>query len=138
MTRFPVAALDSTKSRYLLVGAWNTLFGVALFALTFSWLGERVPYPWILLACQVIAVLQAHWSQRTFVWRSLGSFWPELSRFSIVYVASYFANLGALALCVEWIGWPVLPSQVGITGALVVATYAVNRRWTFNRHQPQG
>ena len=40
-------------------------------------------------------------------------------------------NLGLLALCVEVAGWPVLPSQVGVTMLMVVLTYSINRVWTF-------
>jgi putative flippase GtrA len=132
-TRRLGALLATTQTRYLVVGAWNTFFGVALFA-TLLWLfGDHVGYWLILLVCQVIATVQSHWAQRTFVWRSRGAFLPELLRFSLVYIASYFVNLGLLALCVEVLGWPVFGSQLAITVLMVALTYTVNRLWTF-RH----
>ena len=123
--------LGGTQFRYLVVGGWNTLFGLALFAVLLWLLEDRIGYAWILLICQVVAVIQAHWAQRRFVWRSASPFWPELVRFSMVYVVAYFVNLGLLALCVEVAGWPVLPSQVGVTMLMVVLTYSINRVWTF-------
>ena len=67
----------STQIRYLIVGGWNTLFGLALFAVLLWLLEDRVGYAWILLICQVVAVIQAHWAQRRFVWRSASPFWPS-------------------------------------------------------------
>ena len=130
--------VGSTETRYVLVGAWNTLFGIGLFALLLHTMGHYVGYGWVLLLAQVVAVIQAHFSQRKLVWRSHGRFLPELGRFSVVYVVTYFVNLGLLALCVEVLGWPVLASQVIITIVLVITTFAVNRTWTFRRMVPDG
>ena len=122
---------SSTQVRYLVVGGWNTLFGLALFAVLLWLLGGVVGYGVILLICQVIATIQAHWAQRRFVWRSESQFWPELLRFSLVYVVAYFVNLTLLTLCVEGLGWPVLQSQVAVTMLMVVLTYTINKVWTF-------
>ena len=119
--------------RYLIVGGWNTVFGIGVFALLWFLLDEVWSYGLVLLVAQVIAVLQAPWSQRTFVWRSKGSFLPELGRFALVYTLTYLANLGLLALSVEILGLPVLGAQMVITFLMVVVTFAVNRTWTFRR-----
>ena len=124
-------ASGSTKSRYVVVGGWNTAFGVVLFAVLLHLLADRLAYGWVLLICQVLAVLQAHWAQRRFVWRSQEPFWSELTRFSTVYIAAYVTNLALLVLFVEVLGRPVLESQLIVTILLVIATYSVNRRWTF-------
>lgn len=125
------STMAGTQVRYLIVGGWNTLFGLAVFAALWWLLAGIVGYGLILLACQVIATVQAHWAQRRFVWRSDGQFWPELLRFSLVYVVVYLANLGLLAFCVEAMGWPVLQSQVGLTLLMIVVTYSINKAWTF-------
>lgn len=125
--------ISSTQVRYLVVGAWNTLFGLVLFIVLLALLDDDLGYGVILLICQVIAVLQAHSAQRRLVWRSTRSFWPELARFSAVYVVSYVVNLALLTICVEIVGWPVLESQVGLTFVIVAGTYTLNRYWTF-RH----
>ena len=119
--------------RYLIVGGWNTVFGIGVFALLWFLLDEVWSYGLVLLVAKVIALLQAHWSQRTFVWRSKGSFLPELGRFALVYTLTYLANLGLLALSVEILGLPVLGAQMVITFLMVVVTFAVNRTWTFRR-----
>lgn len=131
-------ALRAEQVRYVVIGGWNTAFGLATFTVLFRIFGGRVGYGWILLAAQVIATVQAHFAQRRLVWRSRGAYVPELARFSVVYAVSYFVNLAALVFLVEVVGWPVLPSQFAVTLLIVVMTFLINRGWTFrNRHAQQ-
>lgn len=132
------AVWEDRRIRYLVVGGWNTLFGVLLFIALQVLLGEVLPYPVVLLIAQVIAVLQAHWTQRTFVWRTSGQFWSELTRFSAVYAGSYFANLALLAALVEMAGWQVIRAQIVVSLVVIVATYLVNRVWTFRAVRSEG
>lgn len=125
------------RIRYLIVGGWNTVFGVVLFVVLQVLLQEVLPYPVVLLIAQVIAILQAHWSQRTLVWRTRGAFWSELTRFSAVYAGSYLANLALLAALVEIAGWSVIPAQILAGSVMLVVTYLVNRAWTFRVARPE-
>ena len=131
------ALWEDRRVRYLVVGGWNTVFGVLLFVVLQVLLHDVLPYPVVLLIAQVIAVLQAHWSQRTLVWRTTGQFWSELTRFSAVYAGSYFANLALLAGLVEICGWQVIPAQIFVSVVVLVATYLVNRAWTFRVTRPE-
>lgn len=127
--------LRSEQARYLAVGGWNTMFGLAAFTVLYGLLGSQLGYGWILLMAQIIATIQAHFAQRRLVWKSRGHYWPELLRFSLVYGISYFVNLALLAFLVEVVGWPVLASQFVVTGLIVVLTFVINRTWTFReRH----
>lgn len=128
--------VNSQEWRYVAVGGWNTLFGLLAFTVLFLAFEENLGYGWILLAAQVIATLQAHLARRRLVWASHGAYIPELLRFSVVYALSYAMNLTALALLVEVFQWQVLPSQFLATSAIVVATFTINRTWTFKgRHR---
>jgi len=118
-------------ARYLIVGAWNTVFGLALFSILYLVVGQELGYIAVLTVAQVVAVLQAHATQRFFVWRSHAPYPGELLRFSAVYAATFLANVLLLALAVDTLGLPVLPSQWTIGGALIVLTYFVQRAWTF-------
>ena len=118
-------------ARYLVVGAWNTAFGLVLFTILYLALGSRLGYIGVLALAQAVAVIQSHATQRFFVWKSHGPYWPELLRFSLVYATTFTANLLLLAAAVDGLGFPVLPSQWTIGGALIVVTYFVQRGWTF-------
>jgi putative flippase GtrA len=117
--------------RYLVVGGWNTVFGVGFFTGLYLAAGHALGYVAVLAVAQVVAVLQAHATQRLIVWRTHGPYVPELLRFSVVYVALYFANLALLALCVDGLGLPVLPSQWTLTAILVLPAYVASRAWAF-------
>lgn len=135
MTVDPRAGLMTDRRvplRYLVVGAWNTVFGVVLFTvLSLTW-GDQVGYAVLLSIAQVIAVVQAHATQRFLVWHSRAPYLAELGRFSLVYVGSYIANLILLALSVEVLGLPVLPSQYVITVVVICAAFLANRSWAFS------
>lgn len=123
--------ITGRPARFLVVGVWNTVFGVLVFTVIQLALGDRVPYPAVLALAQVLAVLQAHAAQRRLVWRSSRPYLPELARFSVAYVAVYVANLALLALFVEVVGWPVLLSQYLSLPFVVGFSYLTSRFWTF-------
>ena len=58
---------------YLVVGAWNTLFGYAIWALLQFLIGDRVHYLVVVLIAWPLAVLNAYFGYRWFVFRSHGS-----------------------------------------------------------------
>jgi putative flippase GtrA len=126
-------AIESREVRFLLAGGWNTVFGLGVFAFLQLTVGDVIGYPAVLTISTVIAVLQSHLIQRRFVWHSTLPYGTELLRFSSVYVVQYAANLALLALAVEVMELPVVPSQVAITAVLIVSSYVVHRFWTF-RH----
>jgi len=120
--------------RYLIIGGWNTVFGLVFFTFLYLVLGHTLGYVAVLTIAQVVAVIQSHLTQRLFVWRSHAPYLGELARFSVVYVGVYVANLLLLVLSTDGLGLPVLPSQWVIGGALIVPTYFVQRNWAFRGH----
>ena len=120
--------------RYLIIGGWNTVFGVAFFTFLYLALRHVLGYIAVLTIAQVVAVIQSHLMQRLFVWRSHAPYLGELARFSVVFVGVYVANLLLLALSTDGLGLPVLPSQWVIGGVLIVPTYFVQRGWAFRGH----
>lgn len=127
------SAIGNRPVRFLLAGAWNTVFGLTAFTLLELSLDDVLGYLTVLAIAQIIAVIQAHAVQRTLVWGSQQPYIAELCRFSLVYVFVYVANAVLLALAVEVAHAPVLPAQYVIGGLLVLSTYFVQRGWTFGR-----
>jgi len=121
----------SRPVRYLVVGGWNTIFGAAFFTVFYLVARGKLGYAAVLGIAQVAAVLQAHATQRFFVWRSHGSYFRELIRFSIVYLVIYVVNLALLWLGVDYLGFSVLPTQWAIALLLIPPTYGVQRVWSF-------
>ena len=124
---------EPTKVRFLIVGAWNTLFGVVTFILADATIGRLAGYAASVTLMFALAIPQAHAVQRRFVWRSHERYLPELVRFSGVFLVAYLVNLILLGLAVEVLEMSTVPAQVVISAAIAVSTYLIHRTWTF-RH----
>jgi len=123
--------LSATELKYLVVGIWNTAFGVAIFGALLFALEDRAGYVVVLTISSVISVAQSHFAQRKLVWSTSASYSHELVRFSSVYGAQYILNLLLLWIAVDIWAFPVFLSQLVIAGALIVTFYFVNKKWTF-------
>lgn len=129
------AERDLSTIRFLVIGAWNTVFGVLAFALADATVGQVMGYPVALTLAFAAAIPQAHLSQRVLVWRSAGPYVPELVRFSGVFLGAFVVNLLLLVLAVEVLEAATLPAQIVISGLIAVSTLVIHRTWTF-RHRP--
>lgn len=124
-------SLKSTEFKYVVVGAWNTVFGIAIFGALLFALKGVTGYVGVLTISMVISVLQSHFTQRKFVWSSSASYSQELVRFSSVYCAQYLLNLLLLWIAVDIWFLPVFYSQLVIAGLLILIFFFVNKKWTF-------
>lgn len=119
--------------RYLIVGGFNVCFTLAVF-----WVLDR-------LYSDVIGVQAVYWIsallgiangfiwQRLLVWRSRNSWRGEFVRFLVVNIGTSITNSLLLLLAVEVAGFEAFPSQVVITGLLVISSFLLTRVWVFRR-----
>ena len=84
--------------RYLMVGAWNTLFGYGLFAL-FTHLLRHVAYGYIpaLIAANIVAITVSFLGYKWFVFRTKGNYLREWLRTMTVYGTGMLLNAALLA-----------------------------------------
>jgi putative flippase GtrA len=54
-------------------------------------------------------------------------------RFAIVAGTAFVLNAGLMALFVDGLALPYLPSQIAATGVVVLWTFGLNKAWTFSR-----
>ena len=119
-----------TTTRYLLVGLWNSVFGVGIFlilSLSFPKLSDSL----ILLIAYAVSIVQAHFMQRKFVWSSKERYFQELVRFSGAYISQFIANLVLLQIFVRFVGLNRSVSQVIIVLILTIVMYFVNKNGVF-------
>jgi len=116
---------------YLVVGAWNTLFGYGEWALLQFLLHDDLPYLVILVLAWPLAVLNAYLCYRRFVFRSRGSMRKELPRFSLVYVATLIGSLAALPFLLRTLGLSIYVTQAGYTAVVVVLSYLAHKFFSF-------
>ncbi|HEY3544624.1 MAG TPA: GtrA family protein [Propionicimonas sp.] len=123
------------QTLYVIVGAWNTAFGYVVWAILQATLGGWLPYALVLLLAWPIAVLNAYFTHRTFVFRSHEPIRAELPRFSLVYVATLAANLVVLPLALAALPLSVYAIQALFTIAVVALSYVAHKYYSFGRRR---
>ena len=122
---------EDTRARFLLVGFLNTIAGFVIFTALYFVLNDQISYMIIALITHVFAVMFSHSTQRILVWKSNGSYMPELVRFSASYAAIGFVSLVLLRIAVETMMYPVLMSQYAIGITLTLISYVVQKKLIF-------
>jgi len=123
---------------FLIVGGMNTAIGTLWF-IFFLWLFPHgaTGYLGALACAHIAAVLCAFVLYRRFVFRVTGHVLRDLARFELVNLSTLSFNFIALPVLVEVFGWPVLLSQLIITGATVVYTWFAHRGFSFHRSRAE-
>jgi putative flippase GtrA len=116
---------------YLAVGGWNTVFGYAAWALLQSLLGAYLHYLVVVVLSWPIAVLNAYLGYRYFVFRSRGSVFRELPRFSLVYLLTLLVNLALLPIALRVTPFNIYVVQALFTGVVVICSYVAHKYYSF-------
>ena len=125
------------KLRYLIVGGWNTAFGFGSFALIYLLLGHRLHYLAIAVGAHVIAVTQSFLTQRTLVFRSRAAWAPEYLRFHVSLLGLLAAQMVAMPILVELLGFSPPVAHALWLMVAVVSSYVVHRSFSFRRGRSQ-
>jgi putative flippase GtrA len=122
--------MKAKKSRFFIIGLWNTFFSIVLFYL----LLRSFPfwnYQFLLLYSFVVSTIQSHFMQRFFVWQSKDRYISELLRFFFNTIVLYIVNALLLPLIIIVSGLGVFYSQVLITFFLAIFSYYLQKLFVF-------
>jgi putative flippase GtrA len=125
-----VKRMKAKKSRFFIIGLWNTFFSIVLFYL----LLRSFPfwnYQFLLLYSFVVSTIQSHFMQRFFVWQSKDRYISELLRFFFNTIVLYIVNALLLPLIIIVSGLGVFYSQVLITFFLAIFSYYLQKLFVF-------
>jgi putative flippase GtrA len=118
--------------RFMLAGAANTAFGLAIYPLLlWSVPGFHTHYLIALGAAQAISLCFAFATYKLGVFRTRGNLAREFGTFSSFYLFNYAANWAALPLLVEFGGIAPIIAQLGFTAVLIVGSWFWHSRVTF-------
>ncbi len=131
------------KIRFLLVGAWNTLFGYGIFWLLDDLFSERASsrraaYMSAMILSNIIAVLNSFICHKAFTFRSKvrgGAMFLELVRFSATYVLTFILSLFLLPLFVEVGGFSPKGGGAMVLLSCTVVSYLGHSRFSFRKAQ---
>lgn len=117
---------------FLLVGAWNTLFGYGSFV-AFYWLALRLGlhYLFALVVSNAVAIANSYWTYRTFVFETKEACWAEFSRFLTVYAGLFVYNLVALPALVHFTPLGPAAAQAVVTVVALAGTYVAHNLFSF-------
>jgi putative flippase GtrA len=118
------------KIRYLIIGAWNTFFGFAVFTILMI-VFPISKYLIALTLTMLLAGMNSYMTQRKFVWQSSANMKAEFSKFFTVFIGQFFANLVLLYILVDYFNFHPLWTQYVIAAVLIVMTYISHKNWTF-------
>ena len=125
--------LQSTFVRYLIVGAWNTFFGMAIYAMLYYWLGRHVHYLVVLLPANLLAIANAFLGYKLFVFRTRGNALREYLRCHVVYGGMTLMNGILLFLAVECVRLPpVFANSISVV-LITLVSFLAHRHFSFRR-----
>ena len=127
MNSFP----NKQRNRYLVVGVWNSIFGISCFYFLSAQFIDT-PDVVVLGYSYFVSIIQAHFFQRKFVWRSKASYFPELTKFFIVYIIQFIINSILLILSNNYLSTPRELSQTVILVIITVCFYFINKKGVFH------
>jgi putative flippase GtrA len=130
-----------TKMRFLLIGAWNTVFGYAIFFGIYELTSrifklEYTAYTTAQIVTWIIAVMSAFLLHKHVTFRSRTKGRAaifEFFRFTQTYVAMFFFGLAFLPFLVEIVGIRPRIAVLIVTAAGMVINYTGHRLFTFRR-----
>jgi len=118
-------------SRYVMVGVWNSFFGIFTF-LTISLIFEETADVVVLIIAYLPSIIQAHYCQRRFVWRSRKKYFPELLKFSSAFLLQFIINLLLLLVTQGLFDLSREVRQISIALLLTTVFYFVNKKGVFS------
>jgi putative flippase GtrA len=121
------------KVRYLVVGAWNTLFAYSCFSVLYFLLHDSLAPSAILLIASAIASVNGYLAFRRFVFAPMRHPVLEYLRFQVVYLPILLLNLVLLPLALTYSNLNAYVIQAGFAVFAIVAAYLGNKYFTFRR-----
>jgi putative flippase GtrA len=119
--------------RYVIVGIWNTVFGISIFFVISNLFSTLPNFP-VLFLSYVISIIQSHFSQRYFVWVSKKMYIAELTKFASGYLMQFLINLIVLEIAENVFSLHRNSCQLFLTPVFVVFSFFVNKRYVFSKN----
>jgi putative flippase GtrA len=119
------------RFRFLVVGAYNTVFGYACFASLYLAFGKYVNYLLVQLIAHFFSVGNAFYWHRRLTFRSSVPWWPKFIRFNVSYLGILAFGLVALPALVQGLSVQPLIAAAIVTVVSVASSYVLHARFSF-------
>lgn len=123
--------LDREKQRFLLAGAWNTLFGYVCGLAIYHLLAETTSIIVIGALGSILSISMAFVTHKLFVFRTKGNWLSEYLRCYLVYGGGALVGIALLFLFVEILAVEFWLAQLWVILIGVAVSYLGHSRFTF-------
>jgi putative flippase GtrA len=119
--------------RYLVVGGFNTVVGLGLYAGFHVLLGHQLGYLLVLIPAYAVGIVVSFITQRIWVFAARGQVLLDFARFTSVQLSGMALNALVLAIVHESTSIPAVPSQAISLFIVAIATYFSHKFFSFRR-----
>lgn len=118
---------------YLIVGAWNTVFGYACFSGIYYVLHGRISYSYMIAytVSSTVTIFVAFLGYKHLVFRTKGNFLRECMRCYTVYAGATIGGFLLLTALVEGAGLSAYIAQAIVTFLSVACSFFGHRNYSF-------
>ncbi len=118
---------------YLVVGGWNTAFGIGLYTLGYLFLGAHIHYVLLAAIVQVMAITNAFVCYKFFVFRAKGNWLIEYLRCYLVYGVGALLGMLLLSVFVESFRMSPVIANVLSTIIVIVLSFLGHKYFSFRK-----
>ena len=121
------------KIRFVLVGGYNTVFGISLYALLYNLLHDKINYIIISVINHILAVTNAFFCYRIFVFLSKNNIYKEYIKTHISYIVALIINIVGMYVFVSF--FKLDPRIVNVMLSLIIActSFFLHKHFSFKR-----
>ena len=124
---------ESQPLRFLIVGAWNFVFGYFAFAGLYWVMNGRWPDWLISTVAAVLGITVSFITHRFITYRSHGCWWREYLRFYVVYGGQSILNVFLIWILVTQLKLNAYIVQLAISVTLTVVSYWAHKYYSFKQ-----
>lgn len=123
--------------RFLVVGGWNFVFGLAAFSVPYHFLCGCWPDWLIAVLAAVLGITMSFLTHRYLTFRSRGCWWREYLRFYVVYGTQSLLTIALIWLFVTRLGMNGHIVNFVICLVLTVVSYFAHKFYSFRKAERQ-
>ncbi len=121
--------------RFILIGGWNTVFGLGVFAVLHFLLIAHCHYLILLLVANELAVINSYFFHKLAVFTESGGItFFEVVRFHSVYLVSILLGMGLTYGQVEIMAFHPIAAQAITTIGVVIVSYFAHTSYSFGKN----
>ena len=118
-------------ARYLLIGGWNTLFGMGVYAVLYGLLHTRANYLVLMIPANILAITNAYLGYKFFVFKTRGNYIREYLRCYVIYGGGIALSFVLMYLLVSIFGLHPILAQLPCVLISIIFSYFGHKRFSF-------